>query len=84
MWYVYILQSQKDGNFYTGLSGDVGRRLQEHNSGQVKPTKSRTPFVLVYVEPFKTLAEARAREKFFKSGAGRKLRDQILKKYIPL
>lgn len=79
MHYVYILQSQKDGEFYTGLAKNVSRRLQEHNGGHVKPTKGRRPLLLVHTEEFQTLAEARAREKFFKTGKGRELRDRILK-----
>lgn len=79
MYYIYILKSQKDLRFYTGMTKDIGRRLKEHNSKQVKATKSRTPFKVVYAESFATLAEARAREKFFKTGSGREFRDKILK-----
>ncbi|MFH1473116.1 MAG: GIY-YIG nuclease family protein [bacterium] len=84
MYYVYILQSLKDSKFYTGLAKDVPRRLSEHNGGFVKPTKGRRPLKLVYTEKFKTLAEARSREKFFKTGSGREFREEILKqKHIP-
>ncbi len=75
---VYILKSQKDKKYYTGLAQDMDRRMKEHNSGQVKATKSRLPFVLVYTETVSSRDEARAREKFFKSGSGRKFRDTIL------
>ncbi|MEK7531527.1 MAG: GIY-YIG nuclease family protein [Patescibacteria group bacterium] len=84
MYFVYILQSQKDFGFYTGLAKDITRRLREHNAGQIRPTKSRIPFRLVYSESFITRAKARSREKFFKTGTGRELRDKILKnKIIP-
>ena len=83
MYYVYILQSQKDSKFYTGLAKNVSRRLSEHNSGQVKPTKGRRPFILVHQECVKTLKEAREREIFFKSGRGREFRDSILNTHIP-
>ncbi len=83
MYYVYILLSQKDSGFYTGLTEDISRRLSEHNAGYVKPTKSRRPFVVVHVEAFETRIEARSREKYFKTGSGRELRDLILKKHIP-
>lgn len=78
MYYVYILQSQKDFGFYTGLTENISRRLREHNSGQVKATKARAPFVVIYTEIFDTSQEARVREKFFKTGAGREFRDRIL------
>lgn len=47
------------------------RRLAEHNSGKNKSTRYMTPWSLVYCEEFKTLSDARARERFFKSGKGR-------------
>jgi putative endonuclease len=79
MYYIYIIRSKRDSKFYTGLAKNVSRRLQEHNSGRVKTTKGRRPFVLIYTEELKTLAESRAREKFFKTGEGREFRDKILK-----
>ena len=50
MSYVYVLLSLKDGKRYTGITDDVERRLEEHNSGQVKSTKHRTPFKIIYYE----------------------------------
>lgn len=79
MHYIYILQSLRDSNFYTGMTEDMARRLHEHNAGQCKSTKHRAPFTLVYSEEYKTRDEARAREKFFKTGTGREFRDTILK-----
>ena len=34
--YVYVLQSEKDGNFYIGYTRDVKRRVEVHKSGQRK------------------------------------------------
>ena len=78
MYYVYILQSLKNLNYYTGLTKNIKRRLQEHNSKQTKSNKDYAPFKIVYIEKFKTISEARAREKFFKTGTGREFRDKIL------
>ena len=50
MFYIYILQSQKDKQFYTGYTNDLKKRLHEHNSGKVFSTKNRLPFSLVYYE----------------------------------
>lgn len=44
MFYVYILKSKKDNNFYMGSTNDLKRRINEHNSGLVFSTKSRMPF----------------------------------------
>ena len=32
LYYLYILQSKKSGNYYVGYSKDPWRRLQEHNT----------------------------------------------------
>jgi putative endonuclease len=79
MYFVYILKSKKDNRFYTGLTKDIDRRIHEHNSGFVKATKSRIPFVLVYKEKVDTLQKARTKEKWLKSGEGREFRDSFLK-----
>jgi len=47
-------------------------RLKRHNSGQVRSTKSKRPWVIHYTEEFATKSEAFRREMFFKSFDGRK------------
>lgn len=79
MYYVYVLKSLKDNQFYTGMTNDVERRLGEHNAGCNKSTKSRLPFVLIHSERFDIRLEARNREKFLKSGCGR----EFVKNLIP-
>jgi putative endonuclease len=79
MHYLYILQSQKDLTFYTGITGNISRRVKEHNVGLNRSTKHHIPYKLVYSEEFKTRLEARAREKYFKTGIGREFRDNLLK-----
>jgi len=84
MFWVYIIKSKKDNNFYTGITDNVERRLSEHSEGKksTPSTLKRGPFVLVYKESFNTRKEAREKEKFLKSGAGRSWRD-IKFKNIP-
>jgi putative endonuclease len=62
MYFVYILKSEKDGNFYIGSTDDLRRRFAEHNKGQIYSTKNRTPFELVYYEAYKAEKDARKRE----------------------
>ncbi len=83
MYYVYILKSEQNNHYYTGLTNDIDRRLLEHNSGGTKSTKAHVPYKLVYKESFPTRVEARNREKFLKSGIGREFRDKILNNNIP-
>ena len=81
MYYVYILKSTRDNKLYTGFTSNLKRRIIEHNRGSsaTRSTKNRGPFDVVYTETVKTSKEAREREKFLKSGAGR----AWFKTYIP-
>ena len=79
MYYVYVLQSNIDKNFYVGSTSDLSKRLKSHNKGKVKSTKSRRPLELIYHESLITKTIAIKREHFFKSGNGRKwLKDNVL------
>jgi putative endonuclease len=62
MFYVYILQSIKDGQIYIGYSNNLRRRIEEHNSGKNKSTKYRKPFKLVYYEAYQSQVDAKNRE----------------------
>jgi len=72
MHYVYILQSLKDRKFYTGYTSDLKRRVEEHNAKTEFSTKSRAPFGLVYYEACIEKDDALARERYLKSGRGKK------------
>jgi putative endonuclease len=67
MFYAYILKSQKDNRYYYGSTGDLQKRLREHNNKKVRATKGRTPFTIHYFETFQTRPQAFSRELFFKS-----------------
>ena len=70
MFFVYILISEKDRRLYIGLSENVARRLDQHNSGFVIATKNRRPFKLLLTESYSELADAKRRDKYFKGGNG--------------
>ena len=72
MYYVYVIQSEKFQRRYKGVSDNLSRRLAEHNSGKTKSTRAFCPWTLVYFEEFELFEEARARELYFKSAAGRR------------
>lgn len=78
MYYVYILQSKRDQSLYIGITNNLKRRMQEHNNGQSKYTKSRYPYKLIYYEAFVNKKDAIRDEKLFKSGIGR----EVLKKKL--
>jgi len=70
-YFVYVLRSLKNGQFYTGSTEDLEKRLIRHNSGETGYTRTRRPFELVYSESFSTRGDAIRREKELKSGKGR-------------
>ena len=70
MYFVYIIQSLVDENYYTGYTSDLKRRLERHNSGYSQATKKRKPFRLVYCENYQNKNEAIKREYFLKSKDG--------------
>ena len=62
IWYLYILRC-KDGSLYTGITTDVGKRLEAHRAGKgAKYTRGRGPLELVYREECGTHSEALKRE----------------------
>jgi len=77
-YFAYVIKSQKDGRLYKGMSSDLDRRINEHNMGNNKSTKSYCPWILVYSEQFGTRKEASNREKYLKSGIGREYLKNIL------
>jgi putative endonuclease len=72
MFYIYVLQSLKDLKTYVGYTCDLEKRLEKHNRGLVKSTKHRRPIKLLFSENFETELEAKKRELYWKSGAGRR------------
>lgn len=62
-WYVYIV-SCSDSSLYTGITTDLSRRLNQHNSlvGGAKYTRPRRPVTLVYYETASSRATASRRE----------------------
>jgi putative endonuclease len=84
---VYVLISESTGRRYVGQTDDLERRVSEHNTREHNPRKftSRNagPWRLVHSEAFATRADAMAREKWFKLGAGRTWLDSTIGRASP-
>lgn len=72
MYYTYVLRSKKDNKLYIGFTEDLKKRFIEHNKGYVDSTSCRRPFELVYYEACLDKDKAVKREKYFKTGFGRR------------
>lgn len=70
-YYVYVLISEKDSNYYTGYTSNIKLRLAEHQAGKVNSTKARLPVKLIYFEGCLNQQDATRREKYLKSGNGK-------------
>ncbi|MCP4674691.1 MAG: GIY-YIG nuclease family protein [Deltaproteobacteria bacterium] len=71
MW-VYVLRSEKNiERIYVGLTEDVDRRLDEHNSGQSAATYKFRPWKCEVKVWFDNPTKAERFERYLKSGSGR-------------
>jgi len=74
---LYIINSLVKKFRYVGITNNLNKRIIQHNNGNNKSTRLYRPFELIYTENLINYKEARKRERFFKSGIGRKFIDQI-------
>ncbi len=82
MFYTYVIQSKKDDKWYTGSTNNLRKRLKEHNDNKVFSTKGRGPFDLIYYEACMNEQDARTREKYLKSGMGKRYLKNRLKRFL--
>ena len=78
MHYAYAIKSIERNYLYVGMTQNPNRRVKEHNDGKEKTTRAFRPFVLVHLENYSTRKEARAREKYLKTGAGKEFLKSLL------
>ena len=82
MHYVYVLHSVSDHGFYIGYSANLRKRLVQHLHGNSLATAYRGPWKLIYYEAYVEQADALGREKYLKSGGGRRFLRSQLKNYL--
>jgi len=82
MYYVYVLYSEKDKNFYIRCSSNLRLRYKEYSEGLVASTKRRRPMKLIYYEAYLIKENAERRELFYKSGRGRETLHKILQETL--
>jgi len=79
VYYFYILHSLKNGKLYLGSTPDLKARIRSHNNGENKATKQNIPYELIYYSAFKNKDDAIECEKYFKTTAGWKRLNRMLK-----
>jgi len=78
MFYLYILQSQKDGSYYIGYSANPQQRLLKHNNSLSGYTSRKKPWALVYTQAYATKTEAIKRERFIKAQKSRVFIEKLI------
>lgn len=81
MWFLYILKCADD-TLYTGITTDLERRVEEHNSSPkaAKYTRVRRPVKLVYSKEFENRSVATQEEMKIKK-LSRTKKEEFCRKY---
>lgn len=82
LWFVYVLASRKTNGWYIGSTYHMQKRLLAHNSGKNRSTAHGRPWKLIYCEIGLHKSDTRAREKYLKSGQGRRYLKNRLKSFL--
>ncbi len=77
-YYVYVLENNS-GRHYIGISSNIEKRLEYHNSGRVRSTKPFRPWQIIFKEVFDNRIEARKKEVKLKNNF--ELRNKIFIKH---
>ncbi|MBU0619602.1 MAG: GIY-YIG nuclease family protein [Patescibacteria group bacterium] len=80
-FYIYVLESFKDGNRYIGYTNNLKRRLEEHKKGLSFSTRFRLPIKLIYFEGCLNQEDAKRRENYLKTTQGRRFLGLRLQEY---
>lgn len=78
-FYTYVLKCERTKTFYTGTTDNLEKRLKQHDKGKVFYTKSRLPVKLVYFEGCLSKDNAYRRERYLKTGMGKRYLKNRLK-----
>jgi len=71
-YYTYVLISETTGKFYTGSTTELKKRVTEHNNGLVPSAKYKRPLQLIYFEACLSKDNEFRRERYLKSGMGKR------------
>jgi len=84
MVYTYVIRSRQDNKFCTGTTSDLRKRFREHNEGKATATKNRGSFELIYYEGCINEEGAFTRERYLKTGMGKRYLKNRRKRFLSL
>ena len=81
---IYVLYSEVHDKIYIGYTSNLLERFKSHNKlGTKGYTKKYRPWVVAYTEYFDSKKEAMGREKWLKSGVGRRyIHETVIPDYL--
>ena len=83
MYYVYLLQNAQDFSWYIGYSANLKQRVERHNKGDgARTTSLKKNWKLIYYEAYVNEIDAKGRERFLKSGSGRRFLKKQLAHFL--
>ena len=71
-YYTYVLRCKKAKTFYTGTTNNLLKRIDQHNKGEVYSTRRKLPINLIYAEACLNKEDAYRRERYLKTGMGKR------------
>ena len=82
--YIYILTNKNHTVLYTGVTSNLGIRIQQHRTGKFVNsfTSKYNVTILIYYEEFDNIVEAIAREKQLKAGS-RQNKVELINRFNP-
>ena len=80
-FFIYLLESVVDGQFYIGQTDNMENRLVRHNEGRVYSTSRRRPLKLLGYIEVESRKDALIMEKSLKQHSDKKLK--FIKKFKP-
>lgn len=81
-FFTYVLLSERDHMFYTGYTRYLHNRVSQHKAGDVNSTCNRRPLKLIYFEGCLSQTDAINRERYLKSGMGKRYIRNRLKNFV--
>lgn len=81
MFFTYIIRSLKDGSYYIGQTGNLEKRLDQHNQGFSDYTSKKLPWEIVYAEEYQSRNEAIKRERFLKKQRNRSFYNKLAEEF---
>lgn len=85
MYWVYLLECRDDKSWYIGFTSDLRKRLDAHLSRKgARTTKRKKNWKLIYCEGYIDIKDAQGRERFLKSGSGRRFLKKQLVHYLAI